>query len=367
MKTRYSFLAGSLALILTAASARGQVAIQLVPVSADAPLEQDPTPDGWSISGNEITMESGGRTVWLEIRIGDWDPDDTGVRLLRYWVEIDEIGGYSSGFQGTLARVFVPCTSSTECVEALGTGSGCPQAPGLGECMPGLIDRMRNDYVFFGTDYLAGVNTHINISFGGHVLTGAVDDPVPFPSDGLYGGTFMVVVPADSAGTFTLAVDSGLSDQNDDPIPVGPLVPAKIAVGVGQCCYAVNTEQPECIDAVTRDDCYAQQEGLYFVPGNTCADECLDCLLSSPPTPAQIPDAGGNLVVSTTNRFLSFSAGDRDRMQAARVTFVDLPAPYDIWNGSKLWVGAPSLVSEDGGTVDPQEIPPRSRPSAPPP
>ena len=51
------------------------------------------------------------------------------------------------------------------------------------------------------------------------------------------------------------------------------------------------------------------------------------------------------------NRFLSFSGGDTDRLQAIRVTFVALPPPFNVWNGSKLWVTQPSLVSENGACV----------------
>ncbi len=355
--------------LMARAEANAEVTISLVPVSGDAPPEQNPTPEGWSISGNEIIMESGGRNIWLEIKIGDWDPDDAGVRLRAWQATLVEPGGYSSGLQGTLTPLAAfPCTTDAECEGPFGTGARC-SSPGAGYpgiCRAYFIGTSRTDYVFFGVPAISGATSHIYniVNFGGHVLSleDAADDPEPFPPEGLYAGTLVLEVPTDALGTFTVGplqrgYENALSDQNFDFIPLIGLVPAQITVELGQCCYGVNTEQPECIDAVTRDECNAQQRS-YFILGNTCADECLDCLLSSPPTPAQIPGAGGNLVVSTTNRFLSFSAGDRYRMQAARVTFVDLPAPYDIWNGSNLWVGAPSLVSEDGGTVDPQEIPP---------
>ena len=57
--------------------------------------------------------------------------------------------------------------------------------------------------------------------------------------------------------------------------------------------------------------------------------------------------------VSTKNRFLSFAAGDAGRAQAIRVTLVDLPPPFDLWNGKQMWVGKPSQVSESGASVPP--------------
>ncbi|MFQ5494632.1 MAG: hypothetical protein ACE5EX_04560, partial [Phycisphaerae bacterium] len=70
------------------------------------------------------------------------------------------------------------------------------------------------------------------------------------------------------------------------------------------------------------------------------------CPVSTAPQADLIPDAAGNPVVSAKNRYLSFSAGDGNRLQAVRVTFVDLPPPFDALNGQKRWVGPPQAVSE---------------------
>ena len=40
---------------------------------------------------------------------------------------------------------------------------------------------------------------------------------------------------------------------------------------------------------------------------------------------------------------------------AIRVTFVDLPAPFDLLNGQSMWVGEPREVSQNGANVDPVE------------
>ena len=78
-----------------------------------------------------------------------------------------------------------------------------------------------------------------------------------------------------------------------------------------------------------------------------------ECFVSSSPELTMIPDEHGNPVVLTTSRFLIFTAGDPDRIQAVRVSFEDLPAPFDIWNGSQLWLGPTSEVSENGASVVP--------------
>lgn len=51
-------------------------------------------------------------------------------------------------------------------------------------------------------------------------------------------------------------------------------------------------------------------------------------------------------VVTTKNRYLSFDTSGIVGAVALRVTAVDLPAPYDVYNGWQMWVGAPALYTE---------------------
>ena len=78
---------------------------------------------------------------------------------------------------------------------------------------------------------------------------------------------------------------------------------------------------------------------------NGFIDSC--CSPATPPTAEMI--AGQ---VSIKNRFLSFTT-DAIGAQAIRVTFVNLPAPFDLLNGQSMWVGAPREVSQSGANVDP--------------
>ena len=62
--------------------------IQLIPISASGSN---------TIVGNEITLDGGGQTVFLEIFISNWDPNLIGSPQLRAWeVGIDDTG-FSSG------------------------------------------------------------------------------------------------------------------------------------------------------------------------------------------------------------------------------------------------------------------------------
>lgn len=83
------------------------------------------------------------------------------------------------------------------------------------------------------------------------------------------------------------------------------------------------------------------------------------CIVASSPEIDTVLNDQGVLVDNIKNRFLSFRGLDVGRQQAVRVTFVDLPDPYHVWNGTELWVQAPTNVSEFPG-VD-TDVPPTFR------
>jgi hypothetical protein len=73
------------------------------------------------------------------------------------------------------------------------------------------------------------------------------------------------------------------------------------------------------------------------------------CHPPSPPRPETLPLPGDP--VNAKVRYLSFHGGDTGRNQAVRVTFVGLPAPYEEWNGTVMWVQEPEVYCENAGTV----------------
>ena len=93
------------------------------------------------------------------------------------------------------------------------------------------------------------------------------------------------------------------------------------------------------------------EEGLLIVSllmeGEPCA-----CPDSTPAVAETIAPGGGPAVPNIKMRVLSFSAGDRQRSQAIRVTLVDLPAPFDIFNTTGLWVTALQSICENSGRFD---------------
>lgn len=273
--------------------------IALVPVSADAPPEQNPRPDGWRISGNEIILANPGRPVWLEVRVGDWDPDRTGTTL-KAWQAYVETSGFSSGSEGALMLREVWCTTDAQCEAAFGHGARC-NCSGWPPytCCPAFIDRSRTDYIF--SSAAATGNTCFwedSVCYGGTLLS---TDGIPSPGYETYGGTLVLEVPPSTSGRFTIDFSSYLSlliDGEGALIPLVGFIPGKITIA-----------SPSLIDPLL-----------------------------------------------AKNRYISFVAGASGVETALRVTFKDLPAPYDTWNGTSMWVGPPAEYCENAGqsTAPPQ-------------
>jgi len=75
--------------------------------------------------------------------------------------------------------------------------------------------------------------------------------------------------------------------------------------------------------------------------------EASDCTFTN--TPILDPRVG-DFGSGTRNRYLSFSTGSPGMSEAMRVTFVDLPPPFDAYNGDRWWVAAPVQVTEASGS-----------------
>ncbi len=96
------------------------------------------------------------------------------------------------------------------------------------------------------------------------------------------------------------------------------------------------------------DECDIAQGSSTDDNGNGIPDEC-DCV------PADMVQVEPTVVPK--NRFLSFVPGSAGRDTALRVTFTDLPSPFELLEGQSMWVGQPREVTENSGNVDPAAVP----------
>ncbi len=163
-----------------------------------------------------------------------------------------------------------------------------------------------------------------------------------------YGGDFASTLDACEA-TSQACCDSMLNST---------FHPSLVCSPAGACCYDADFDgtAETCIEI--SEICCEDMLGVFEGEGSACIpDPCETCLPSSPAEYSEIFDwsAPGFPKELTTNRFLVFTAGDVDQNQAIRVTFVNLPPPFDLWNGAQLWVGPTSQVTEAAANVSPTE------------
>ncbi len=279
-------------------------AVSLLPTGNDAAGNLDA---GASIEGHHITLARAGTSVFVEIRIDDWDPDDAGTRLKAWEVDIDSTG-YASGTEGVLSPKLVACSADDDCRAVFGgfceqsgaacvmdadcplnpteqcSGSTCnfPAVVG-GYCQPGFILDGREDYVFHSSGFdLRAVDTDdLDYRFASSDSDGAgAADPEPFPDEGVYAGTLVLDVPVDAKGTFTvgmLPVPHTIlkSAAAVFLLPIG-LQPVEITVQTGRCCYQ-DWGGATCVDEVTQTGCDSFGPLSLFTPGAACGAVTLTC------------------------------------------------------------------------------------------
>jgi len=86
--------------------------------------------------------------------------------------------------------------------------------------------------------------------------------------------------------------------------------------------------------------------------GDVCqGDEAGTC--EGTPVSVEAPQQPVGEAGFATNRYISFVLGNPGQQAAVRLTFVDLPPPHDILNGTMAWIGEPELTSENAALVNP--------------
>jgi len=189
-----------------------------------------------SILANEITLESGGQRVFLEIYISDWDLDLDGDPTLRSWQVVIDSSGLASGTTGVIGPAVESCSTDDDCVAAFGRGSRCTAGVG-DQCAFGFIDTLRPDYVFACCPVLPSVDVILpDFTYSASLIFPPYAQDPGTPQ---YAGTLVVDVPLDAAGTFAIGLADGpgetvLRDQDMTPITPLTLAPAgRLHVGAG--------------------------------------------------------------------------------------------------------------------------------------
>jgi len=224
------------------------VQVSLVPVRA--------TGTYWFV-GDRIVLDGADQAVILEIHIGDWDippfvcsgGDNDGATCtddadciagdprgwcgthLKAWQVVVDSSGYSNGAGDDLIPWAAPCSSHTDCFDAIEYPSMCnrPEMP-PDTCTNGVINKTRTDYVFnhpYIDTELSGMDlSTLDYRWGSTINVG---DPIPSPGHGTYAGTLALYAGAGARGTYIIELkgkpDTNFVDHNNFfilPINVTP-------------------------------------------------------------------------------------------------------------------------------------------------
>ncbi|UCC29866.1 MAG: S8 family serine peptidase, partial [Phycisphaerales bacterium] len=146
-------------------------------------------------------------------------------------------------------------------------------------------------------------------------------------------------------------VDGSSGDCNSNGVPDECDVP----LGNSPDCNAnmlPDECETDCNSTGQPDDCDIAAGTSEDLDTNGIPDEC-ECPIIAEPLQTPTGEAG-----YPKSRYISFAPGDPGEYTALRVTLLDLPAPFDIHNGTKMWVGEPiTKVSENAGKIDPADAP----------
>ncbi len=155
-------------------------------------------------------------------------------------------------------------------------------------------------------------------------------------------------------------------DCNENGIPDGE----DIAAGISEDCNdnGVPDEcEEDCNESGIPDDCDIADGTSLDCNINGIPDECdisdggsFDDNYNGIPDECECPPADApqtEAVMVTKNRYVSIVPGNAGWQTALRLRFVSLPAPFDVLNGSMMWVGEPVVISDHSGNVDPANVP----------
>jgi hypothetical protein len=364
-----------------------QTFVEVLPIGNHHDGTLDP---GVQIVGNEISMLSGGRRIFLEYRVHNWDPNQEGVAWKAHEFGLDEIAlgnemGADIGFDYE-----VPCTVNSDCHAEFGAGTNCGNHsstcyPTTGKtCLWSFVDQNHPDFIAAGLDIFSSVdwcNSALPHSVRVDLVVqeaGTIVAPDPFPESGLYAGTIILLVPPDAKGTYKarlyrrkLQAFSG-GEVIEFIVPLGH-ADATIRVGLGRCCHDI-ANGPFCTDDLTQDECAALPQPTSFVANATCTDtsvSCSDCDDNSKLDYVELAngsgiDCNGNgtldvceapagdlMYFAEKNRYLTVDTRNFAPHQAIEVVFTDLAPPFDVFNGTVMYAGPPTDMSSLSTSVAP--------------
>ena len=326
--------------VVAGVEASGEIMLTPVMTNANGDNFAGVTYGPGNISGQTITVDAGGIRIYWNVQVTDWDPDHTGVRLLRSTSgRLD-----SKQFQGDNAVPSNPgcdlgvpseaCANVNSCKAAF----NCLGPPTCGEAVAGFCNwgwinatagmTTRGD----GTQWVHS-NTFLSVNAGwgltsptGPLVFTTTDPSEPrldsdddwdgvAENDGTvyYLATYANELPACAKGTYTLSwldAETFFGDQDNSSFPLVAAHPGVITVPVGRCCYGIGSPAAGCVEDLTVAECAALAQPSVWDDTKDCTEECCACLVPSDCGTDQCFDYGCSNCICSSSPIADWDAGE---------------------------------------------------------
>ena len=243
-----------------------------------------------------LTVPGGPLRLWFDIGVS-LRAEPFNPQQLASWTLTLDTSPVMGGGSGEVRLASEPCVNDADCEAAFGIGARCDDPPSNPQfCTPGFQDLRRCAWSFDVAGHPA-----VGPPYGS--FNGTTSQVGPLPDDGEvhYGGTIVLDVTTDAAGTFEPvlpALGGSMMNEKSEPIIIPELPSLTVAVPIGSCCRI----QGDCVEDVTRTMCAAQSDPYYFRPGNDCPSNggppCQECAVH-----ADCVDTGGACTISRCGAF----------------------------------------------------------------
>jgi hypothetical protein len=257
--------------------------------------------DDSSVTGQRLSLATGGgRTFWIA-QVSNWGPNGKKLRAWQGRIDSDGFLGANADCGGGLGSCAAAgdltgprpaCVTDADCITEFGEeGAICAQQ----RCDSAFINGSRTDHVFATVpEALVTIACGVNgpagpICFGTTSLP--EDSIVDQPGVQFYAATYVIDVPIDAAGVYTMEwvpIDTFFIDETIPltVLPLAAMVPGILDITMGACC--VFNGQGLCIDNLSKQECtdFPTNFGTIFHPERTCPGTglptdltvCLGCI-----------------------------------------------------------------------------------------
>lgn len=290
------------------AGTAGTAKIMLTPMvnnAAGNPYAHGGAYDASNISGQTLTVNSGGFWAFWNVQGSEWDPEGDGPLLRSTSGRID-----SKAMEGAnavpsnpgcdITGVDIACANTGECITAFNS-VGPPKCGDAypGKCNYGWINTQKDPHAdgieWVHSNCFGSVQADWGLTSPTGPLVFSTAEPTEGRSDDLYPavyyiGSIVFDIPICAKGTYTMTwVDAETFYADPQNVQFEVIeVPGVLTIPVGMCCHNIGQPSAGCKDNLSKSECEDDPTHgtAVWTQGDTCEnppgpDGCAECQVAA--------------------------------------------------------------------------------------